>query len=32
MEEDEIMACMSLKKWNEIVALIERLRETNNTE
>jgi len=32
MEEDEIMACMSLKKWEEIVEIVEKLAEVNGVD
>ncbi len=39
MEEDEIMACMSLKKWNmflerwgEMVEIVKKLAEVNGVE
>jgi len=33
MEEDEgMMACMSLREWNELVEIVKRLAEVNGIE
>ena len=32
MEEDEILACMSLREWNELVEIVKKLAEINGVD